>query len=124
MSHFNERYKISFQSFRKWTDVDYGIPRARKMQKYLIEDYLGIRPPYINLIRRIKERTKNNTETITISVRHFLSIALLNNAKDTYEALSPESRDLLDINSPEDVNKILRSLKNQISYELVKSIKQ
>ena len=87
MSHFNERYKISFQSFKKWTDVDYGIPRARKMQKYLVEDYLGIRPPYINLIRRIKERTKNDTEAITISVRHFLNIALLNNARDAYEAL-------------------------------------
>ena len=124
MSHFNERYKISFQSFKKWTDIDYGIPRARKMQKYLVEDYLGIRPPYINLIRRIKERTKNDTEAITISVRHFLNIALLNNARDAYEALSPENRDLLDINSPDDVKKIIRSLKDKICYELVKTIKQ
>ena len=124
MSHFNERYKISFQSFKKWTNIDYGIPRARKMQKYLVEEYLGIRPPYINLIRRIKERTKNDTEAITISVRHFLNIALLNNSKDAYEALSPENRDLLNINSPDDVKKIILSLKDKICYELVKTIRQ
>ena len=124
MSHFEERYKISFQSFKKWTEIDYGIPRARKMQKFLIETYLGIRPPYINLIRRIKERTKNNTEAITISVRHFLNIALLNNAKNAYDALSPENRDLLDINSPDDIKRIIRSLNDKICFEHVKTIKQ
>ena len=65
-----------------------------------------------------------STEAITISVRHFLNIALLNNTKDAYEALSPENRDLLDINSPDDVKKIIRSLKDIICYELVKTIKQ
>ena len=123
MSHFNERYKISFNSFKKWTDEDYGIPRARKMQKYLVEDYLGIRPPYINLIRRIKERTKNDTETITMSVRHFLHISLFNNPNDAYEGLTPENRDLLDINNPEDIKRIINSVRDKIKYEPVKEIK-
>lgn len=123
MSHFNERYKISFNSFKKWTDGDYGIPRARKMQKYLVEDYLGIRPPYINLIRRIKERTKNDTETITMNVRHFLNIALLNNPSIAYDRLTPENRDLLGINSPEDLQRIVDSVKEKIKYEPVKEIK-
>jgi len=123
MSHFNERYKISYNSFKKWTDEDYGIPRARKMQKYIVEDYLGIRPPYINLIRRIKERTKNDTETITMSVRHFLHISLLNNPKDAFEGLTPENRDLLDINNPEDIKRIINSVRDIIKYEPVKEIK-
>lgn len=85
MSNFNKRYKVSYHSFKRWLEPDYGIPRARKVQKFLIEEYLGIRPPYINLIRRIKERTKSDTEGITISIRHFLNIALLN---DDYEKFS------------------------------------
>lgn len=123
MSHFNERYKISYQSFRKWTDLDYGIPRARKMQKYLIEDYLGIRPPYINLIRRIKERTKNDTGSITISIRHFLNISLFNKPEDAFDALSLETKDLLNINCPEDVKKIVEGVKDKIKYEQVKNVR-
>lgn len=123
MSHFSERYKISFNSFKKWTDKDYGIPRARKMQKYLVEDYLGIKPPYINLIRRIKERTKNDTETITMSVRHFLNITLLNSSSAAFDGLTPENRDLLAINDPEDIKRIIDSVKEKINYELVKEIK-
>lgn len=122
MSHFTERYRISYHSFKKWTDLDYGIPRARRMQKYLIEDYLGIRPPYINLIRRIKERTKNDTETISINIRHFLSIALLKKPDVTYNTLSPEIMDLLDISSPNDVAKIMSIVRNKISFEPIKAI--
>ena len=124
MSHFNERDKISFQSFKKWTDINYGIPRARKMQKYLVENYLGIRPPYINLIRRIKERTKSDTESITISVRHFLNIALLNKSNIAFNILSPEIQDLLGINKPEDIDMIINSIKDKIYFELIKSIQQ
>ena len=124
MSHFNERDKISFQSFKKWTNIDYGIPRARKMQKYLVENYLGIRPPYINLIRRIKERTKSDTESITISVRHFLNIALLNKSTTAFDLLSPEIQDLLDINKPEDIDIIINRIKNNIYFEQIKSIQQ
>jgi len=125
MSHFNERYVISFHSFKKWLDPNYGIPRARKMQKYLIEDYLGIRPPYINLIRRIKERTKNDTESISISIRHFLNIALLSNDfNNVYLALSEETKDLLDISSAEDVYEIVSDINNRIQFESIKRIEQ
>lgn len=125
MSHFNERYVISFHSFKRWLEPDYGIPRARKMQKYLVEDYLGIKPPYINLIRRIKERTKSDTESITISIRHFLNIALLSNDyKNIYLALSEETKDLLDITNVEDVIEIVSDINNRIQFESIKRIEQ
>lgn len=125
MSNFNERYRVSYHSFKRWLEPDYGIPRARKVQKFLVEDYLGIRPPYINLIRRIKERTKSDTEGITISIRHFLNIALLNDDFNiVYNALSDETRDLLDINSTKDVENIVSDVKERINFEPVKSISQ
>lgn len=125
MDNFNERYRVSYYSFKRWLEPDYGIPRARKVQKFLVENYLGIRPPYINLIRRIKERTKSDTEGITISIRHFLNIALLNDDfYIVYNALSDEIRDLLDINSSEDVEKIVTDVKEIIKLEPVKYISQ
>jgi len=86
---------------------------------------LGIRPPYINLIRRIKERTKNDTESITTSIRHFLSLALLTtNYKDVLNALSEETLDLLDISTTDDIEQILSEVEEKINYESVKNIKQ
>lgn len=123
MRHFNERYIISFHSFKRWLDPDYGIPRARKMQKYLIEDYLGIRPPYIKLIRRIKERTKSDTESLTITIRHFLNLALLSSDNDeVYSALSEETKDLLGISNAQDIVPILSGVKQKIQFETVKKI--
>ena len=122
MSHFTERYRISYNQFKKWTDLDYGIPRARQMQKFLIEDYLGIRPPYINLIRRIKERTKSDTETISVNIRHFLSIALLKDPEVAFRALIPEIKDLLDINCPSDISNIMNIVRDKICFEPVKTI--
>ncbi len=125
MANFNERYRVSYHSFKRWLEPDYGIPRARKVQKFLVEDYLGIRPPYINLIRRIKERTKSDTEGITISIRHFLNIALLNDDFDVvYNTLSDEIRDLLDINSSEDIENIISNVKEIIDLKPIKSISQ
>lgn len=123
MSHFNERYIISFHSFKRWQDPNYGIPRARKMQKFLIEDYLGIRPPYINVIRRIKERTKSDTESVTISIRHFLNLALLSSDYvKVYSALSEETKDLLGITNAQDIALILSDVKQRITFESIKKI--
>ena len=106
-------------------EPDYGIPRARRVQKFLVENYLGIKPPYINLIRRIKERTKNNTEEITINIRHFLNIALLNdNYNSVFNSLSDETRDLLDISTPSDIKRIIADVKDTIKLEPIKSIEQ
>ena len=125
MTNFNERYRVSYHSFKRWLEPDYGIPRARIVQKFLVEDYLGIRPPYINLIRRIKERTKSDTEGITISIRHFLNIALLNDDfNNVYNTLSDEIRDLLDIDSSADVEKIVTDVKEIINLDPVKFISQ
>lgn len=146
MSHFNERYKVSFHSFKRWLEPDYGIPRARKMQKYLIENYLGIRPPYINLIRRIKERTKSDTESITLKIREFLRVFFTtkdtNNAIDYHsddiikqlvaklysksnkviDYLSDDIKDLLDISDTDDIVKIILSVIDLIKLEKIKSI--
>lgn len=125
MAKFNERDRVSYHSFKRWLEPNYGIPRARKVQQILVEDYLGIRPPYINLIRRIKERTKSDTEGITISIRHFLNIALLNDKFDSvYKDLSDETRDLLNINSTKDIENIVTYVKEIINLEPVKSISQ
>lgn len=125
MNNFNERYRVSYHSFKRWLEPDYGIPRARIVQKFLVENYLGIRPPYINLIRRIKERTKSDTEGITINIRHFLNIALLNNDFDVvYKSISDETRDLLDINSSKDIKKIITKVRRMINFEPVKNISQ
>ena len=123
MSQFDDRYIVSFHSFLRWMEPDYGIPRARKMQKYLIENYLGIRPPYINLVRRIKERTKSDTESITASIRHFLNIALLTqNYTNVFNGLSDETMDLLDIAKPEDIKNIVSEVNKIIKLEPIKSI--
>lgn len=123
MSNFNERYIISFHSFKRWMDPDYGIPRARKMQKYLIEDYLGIRPPYIKVIRRIKERTKSDTESVTISIRHFLNLTLLSSDYvKVYSTLSEETKDLLGISDAQDIAQILSDVKQRIKFESIKKI--
>lgn len=125
MSHFNERYIISFHSFKRWLDPDYGIPRARKMQKYLIEDYLGIRPPYINVIRRIKERTKSDTESVTIAIRHFLNQTLLSSDNNkAYSSLSEETKDLLGVTNVQDMVLILSDVKQKIQFESIKQIEQ
>ena len=123
MDNFDERYKISYHSFKRWTDPEYGIPRSKKVQKFLIEEYLGIRPPYINLIRRIKERTKSDTGEITLSIKNFLNIALLNpNYSAVFKSLSDETRDLLGLEGPADVEKIITDVKEKIKLESVKEI--
>lgn len=95
------------------------------MQKYLVEDYLGIRPPYLNLIRRIKERTKSDTESITINIRHFLSVALLNrNFSNIYNSLNDETLDLLGISEPKDIENIIDDVSEKIVFESVKTIQQ
>lgn len=125
MSHFNERDKISFSSFKKWFDTDYGIPRARKMQKYLIEDYLNIKSPYINIIRRIKERNKSDTESININIRHFLNTSLLaNNYTDVFSSLNDEIKDLLDISNADDIERIINNVKTNIKFQPIKDIRQ
>ena len=124
MSFFNEREKISYFSFLKWTTLDYGIPRSRKMQRFLIEKYLDIKPPYINLIRRIKERSKSNTENINLKIRHFLSIALIHDMDYTYNVIDSELKDLLGITSMADINTIISTISDKINFDKVIDIKK
>lgn len=125
MKNFNEHDVVAFSSFIKWKDPEYGIPRARKMQKFLIEDYLGIKPPYINLVRRIKERTKNKTEYIFASIRYFLNLALLSeDYSKVFSELNDEMKDLLDITSVDDIENMVNDINERIQFQPVKTIIQ
>jgi hypothetical protein len=115
---------VMANSFKRWANPDYGIPRARKVQKFLVENYLNIRPPYLNLIRRIKERTKSDTENIKLSIRHFLNICLFNDATNTFKSLSDETKDLLNIGTESDIEDIVAMVKSNIKLEKIKSIHQ
>ena len=123
MSHFNKEQQISFSAFSCWPNEDYGLPRSNKMQEYLIRDYLGIKDPYLKLVRRLKAKSRNNTEAINANIRHFLSIALLSdNYKDSYRSLNDELKDLLSIESADDVEALIGLVSEKIYLEPIKSI--
>lgn len=125
MENLNEKDRVDYNWFKKWLTPEYGIPNKRKVQKFLIEIYLGIRPPYLNLIRRIKERTKSETEEIYIKIRHFLNVSLFNNnLEDVFNLLSDEIKELLEINSTSDIERVLENVKSIIKLEPIKSIEQ
>ena len=123
MSHFNKEQQISFSAFSCWPNEDYGLPRSNKMQEYLIRDYLGIKDPYLKLVRRLKAKSRNNTEAINANIRHFLSIALLSdNYKDSYRSLNDELKDLLSIESADDIEALIGLVNEKVNLEPIKSI--
>ncbi len=123
MSPFSREQRISFNAFTQWPNEDYGLPRSNKMQEYLIRNYLGIKDPYLRVVRRLKAKSRNNTEFINANVRHFLSISLLSNdyAK-IYNSLNDEMRDLLSLGSAEDVKALKELVSENIQLESINSI--
>lgn len=123
MSQFNNEQRISFNSFSQWTNEDYGLPRSNRMQDYLIRSYLGIKDPYLRLVRRLKAKSRNNTEIINANIRHFLSIGLLSdNYISSYNSLNDDIRDLLSLESASDVKALLELVGEKIHLEPIKSI--
>lgn len=115
--------KVEYDAFLKWPNENFGLPRANKMQEFLIKDYLKIGGPYLNIVRRIKERKRDKRETINASIRLFLANALLsNNSSSVYESTNEETRNLLGIESESEVEKIISSVKRQITLEPIKTI--
>ena len=123
MSNFSSEQRISFNAFSQWSNEDYGLPRSNRMQEYLIRNYLGIKDPYLRVVRRLKAKSRNNTEAINANIRHFLSVGLLSNDYSAiYNSLNEEIRDLLSLESTEDVKALIELVSENIKLDPIKSI--
>ena len=112
--------RIQFISFKRWLDTSENsvLPRSRRMQKRVIEEYLQIEGLYTRMLRHRKSRISTNTEGKNIIFRTFLIHCLL-----AYKELSNEVLDYLNIGSENDIKIILDLIKDgTINFRLIKSI--
>lgn len=118
--------RIQFISFKRWLDTSENsvLPRSRRMQKRVIEEYLQIEGLYTRMLRHGKSRISTNTEGKNIIFRTFLIHCLLEtDMKKAYKELSNEVLDYLNIGSENDIKIILDLIKDgTINYRLIKSI--
>ena len=92
--------RIQFISFKRWLDTSENsvLPRSRRMQKRVIEEYLQIEGLYTRMLRHRKSRISTNTEGKNIIFRTFLIHCLLEtDMKKAYKELSNEVLDYLTI---------------------------
>ena len=109
--------RIQFISFKRWLDTSENsvLPRSRRMQKRVIEEYLQIEGLYTRMLRHRKSRISTNTEGKNIIFRTFLIHCLLEtDMKKAYKELSNEVLDYLNIGSENDIKIILDK---SISYD-------
>lgn len=118
--------RIQFISFKRWLDTSENsvLPRSRRMQKRVIEEYLQIEGLYTRMLRHRKSRISTNTEGKNIIFRTFLIHCLLEtDMKKAYKELSNEVFDYLNIGSENDIKIILDLIKDgTINFRLIKSI--
>lgn len=118
--------RIQFISFKRWLDTSENsvLPRSRRMQKRVIEEYLQIEGLYTRMLRHRKSRISTNTEGKNIIFRTFLIHCLLEtDMKKAYKELSNEVLDYLNIGSENDIKIILDLIKDgTINFSLIKSI--
>lgn len=118
--------RIQFISFKRWLDTSENsvLPRSRRMQKRVIEEYLQIEGLYTRMLRHRKLRISTNTEGENIIFRTFLIHCLLEtDMKKAYKELSNEVLDYLNIGSENDIKIILDLIKDDtINFRLIKSI--
>lgn len=118
--------RIQFISFKRWLDTSENsvLPRSRRMQKRVIEEYLQIEGLYTRMLRHRKSRISTNTEGKNIIFRTFLIHCLLEtDMKKAYKELSNEVLDYLNIGSENDIKIILDLIKDgAINFRLIKSI--
>ncbi len=118
--------RIQFISFKRWLDTSENsvLPRSRRMQKRVIEEYLQIEGLYTRMLRHRKSRISTNTEGKNIILRTFLIHCLLEtDMKKAYKELSNEVLDYLNIGSENDIKIILDLIKDgTINFRLIKSI--
>lgn len=119
--------RIQLNSFRRWLDLSETaiLPRSRRMQRRVIEEYLKIESIYTRMLRLRKSRTSTNTEGGNTIFRIFLTHCLLEpNFQKAYESLSNEVKDYLNIAESEDIKAIIDLIKEEIlNLRPVKSIK-
>lgn len=118
--------RIQLNSFRRWLDQSETaiLPRSRRMQRRVIEEYLEIESIYTRMLRLRKSRTSTNTEGKNTIFRIFLTHCLLEpNFQKAYESLSNEVKDYLNIAESEDIKAIIDLIKEEIlNLRPVKSI--
>ena len=118
--------RIQFISFKRWLDTSENsvLPRSRRMQKRVIEEYLQIEGLYTRMLRHRKSRISTNTEGKNIIFRTFLIHCLLEtDMKKAYKELSNEVLDYLNIGIENDIKIILDLIKDgTINFRLIKSI--
>ncbi len=118
--------RIQFISFKRWLDTSENsvLPRSRRMQKRVIEEYLQIEGLYTRMLRHRKSRISTNTEGKNIIFRTFLIHCLLEtDMKKAYKELSNEVLDYLNIGSENDIKIILDLIEDgTINFRLIKSI--
>ena len=118
--------RIQFISFKRWLDTSENsvLPRSRRMQKRVIEEYLQIEGLYTRMLRHRKSRISTNTEGKNIIFRTFLIHCLLEtDMKKAYKELSNEVLDYLNIGSENDIKILLDLIKDgTINFRLIKSI--
>ncbi|MGI6232975.1 MAG: hypothetical protein ACOYJF_09040 [Prevotella sp.] len=120
--------RIQYNSFKRWLDPndDSILPRSRRMQRRVIEEYLQIENLYTRMLRHRKSRTCTSTEDKNTIFKTFLTHCLVE--KDTemaFKELSNEVRDYLNISDASDINSIIDLIKEEtLNLKQIKSIKQ
>lgn len=109
--------RIQMTSFRRWLDTDESsiLPRSRRMQKRVLEDYLEIENLYTRLLRHRKSRISTNTEGKNLIFRTFLTHCLIEpDVQKAYSELSHEVRDYLNIANGNDVKIIVDLINSEV----------
>lgn len=119
--------RIQFGSFKRWLDLsdDSILPRSRRMQKRVIEEYLQIESLYTRMLRHRKSRISTSTEGKNSIFRTFLTHCLLEpDYQKSYKELSNEVRDYLNIANGSDIKVITELIKEELlNLRTIKSIK-
>lgn len=119
--------RIKFLSFKRWLDSSESsiLPRSRRMQKRVLEEYLQIENLYTRMLRHRKSRTSTNTEGKNTIFRTFLTHCLIEpDNQKAYKSLSHEVRDYLNIACGDDIKLIIDLIKEEtLNLRPIKKIK-
>ena len=119
--------RIQFGSFRRWLDpLETSIlPRSRRMQKRVLEEYLQIEGLYTRMLRHRKSIISTNTEGKNSIFKTFLIHCLLeSDIQKAFNGLSHEVRDYLNIEDGNDIKVIIDLIKDEfLNFRQIKSLK-
>ena len=119
--------RIQFGSFRRWLDpLETSIlPRSRRMQKRVLEEYLQIEGLYTRMLRHRKSIISTNTEGKNSIFKTFLIHCLLeSDIQKAFNGLSNEVKDYLNIENGNDIKAIIDLIKDEVlNFRKIKSLK-